>query len=50
MLECELVTISLLTSPFADTPSFVRPDILEELVNLIIHEPGDDVDEKLKYK
>ncbi|KAK3701541.1 hypothetical protein QZH41_020529 [Actinostola sp. cb2023] len=29
---------------------FVRPEILEELVNLIITEPDEDFDEKLRYK
>ncbi|XP_048578383.1 serine/threonine-protein phosphatase 6 regulatory subunit 3 isoform X2 [Nematostella vectensis] len=29
---------------------FVRPEILEELVNLIIKEPEEDFDEKLRYK
>ena len=35
---------------FLSNFSFIRPDILEELVNLVIHEPEDDMDEKLKYK
>ena len=30
--------------------SLVKPETLEELVDLITKEPTDDVDEKLKYK
>ena len=30
--------------------SLTKPDVLEELVNLITTEPDDDVEEKLKYK
>lgn len=30
--------------------SFIKPEILEELVCLVITEPDEDFDEKLRYK
>ena len=30
--------------------SLVRPENLEELVNMVTQEPSDDMEEKLKYK
>uniref|UniRef100_T1JCJ0 J domain-containing protein n=1 Tax=Strigamia maritima TaxID=126957 RepID=T1JCJ0_STRMM len=32
------------------TDFLVRPEIMEEMVNLVIMEPPDDIEEKLKYK
>ena len=41
---------SLILYLFSLVFSLTKPDVLEELVNLITTEPDDDVEEKLRYK
>eukprot|EP00058_Branchiostoma_floridae_P022244 XP_002607734.1 hypothetical protein BRAFLDRAFT_82819 [Branchiostoma floridae] len=48
---CELLTTNCLhVCLFVCLFSLIRPEVMEELVNLITQDPPDDVEEKIRYK